>query len=130
MIGPKIPKPTAADEKRAYEAMTVRDDNRCVRCGVYGIERDHRQNRQAGNTVVSNLQGLCPPCHLWKTEHPSLALLEGFAVPRWARPEWWPAWRWDVHSWVVYFDVPDSQGRWWSEITETTADLLMRGEAS
>lgn len=127
MIGPKTPKPSPTDEKRAYAAMTERDQNRCVICGTYGVERDHRQNRQTGNTVVSNLQGLCPKHHLWKTEHPAEALQKGYAVPRWADWQFWPAWREDVCSWVIYFDVPDSKGRWWSEITETTADMLMRG---
>ena len=132
MIGPKTPKLTAADEKRAYAAATERDKGRCVRCGSTGpVERDHRQNRDPFNTVPSNLQLLGGPfgcgCHKWKTEHPALALLEGFAVPSWARPEWWPAWRADVRSWVIYFDRPDSFGRWWTEITEATADLLMSG---
>lgn len=139
MIGPKTPKPSKADEKRAYAAVTERDQGRCVRCGHAGnTERDHRQNRMPGNTVVSNLQLLCGPhldvdgrmvggCHSWKTLNPSAAVLEGFAVPRWARPEWWPAWREDVRSWVLYFDAPDSHGRWWTEITQATADLLMSG---
>lgn len=129
MIAPKIPKPTPAEEKRAYDSMTTRDQNRCTRCLAYGVQRDHRQNRQSGNTVVSNLQGLCLPCHQWKTENPSAAILEGFAVPRWADWGFWPAWREDVRSWVIYFDAPDSEGRWWSEITETVADMLMRGTA-
>lgn len=129
MIGPKIPKPSPADEKRAYDSMTLRDQDRCVRCLKQGVQRDHRQNRQSGNTVVSNLQGLCPVCHQWKTENPTAAILEGFAVPRWADWEFWPAWREDVRSWVLYYDAPDSEGRWWSEITETVADMLMRGTA-
>lgn len=136
---PKTPRPTKAEEKAAYAAVTERDGGKCVRCGWYGAdERDHRQGRMPGNTVVSNLQILCGPhqgpdgwtqgCHSFKTLSPSAALLEGFSVPRWSRPEWWPAWREDVHSWVLYFDAPDSNGKWWTEITESTADLLMRGE--
>jgi hypothetical protein len=129
VIAPKIPKPSKADEKRAYEAATERDAYTCVRCGRLGpIERDHRQNRsQGGPTAPSNLQCLCPPCHMWKTQNPAAAVLEGFACPGWARPEFWPAWRHDVAGWVVYFDQPDSRGRWWDEITQATADLLMRG---
>lgn len=126
VIGPKTPRPSPADEKRAYADATTRDNATCVRCGAFGIERDHRQNRQAGNTVVSNLQGLCRKCHQWKTENPTAALLEGFAVPRWARPETWPAWRVGV-GWVLYFDTPDQDGNWWQEITEAVADMLMRG---
>ena len=135
MIGPRVPKLTPAQEKSAYAAVTLRDEGRCVRCGRVGdVERDHRQNRDAFNTVPSNLQLLggafgCG-CHKWKTENPAAAVLEGFAVPRWARPEWWPAWRADVHSWVLYFDTPDTHGNWWTEITGSTADLLMKGGAS
>ena len=128
VIGPKTPKPSPADERRAYQAMTERDHNRCVKCGAYGVERDHRQNRQTGNTVVSNLQGLCHEHHVWKTEHPAEALRQGFAVPRWAQWAFWPAWRADVGSWVIYFDAPDSRGRWWDEITAATASLLTHGE--
>lgn len=127
MIGPKEPKPTAREEREAYAAVTVRDPW-CVRCGAAGIQRDHRKNRsQGGLTVPSNLQGLCGSCHRFKTLNPAAAVLEGYAVPGWGRPEFWPAWRVDVGSWVVYFDVPDSRGRWWDEVTESTADLLMQG---
>ena len=127
MIGPKRPKQTAREEREAYAAVTARDPW-CVRCGAAGIQRDHRKNRsQGGLTVPSNLQGLCGSCHSFKTLNPSAAVLEGFAVPGWGRPEFWPAWRVDVGSWVVYFDVPDSRGRWWDEVTESTADLLMQG---
>jgi hypothetical protein len=98
------------------------------------MHRDHRQNRsQGGLTVPSNLQLLCGPhgddegCHKWATEHPAAAILEGFAVPGWGDPVWWPAWRADVRSWVIYFNTPDSKGRWWSEISQATADQLMSG---
>lgn len=128
MIGPKTPKPTPRQEREAYDACTTRDPQ-CVRCGANFIQRDHRKNRsQGGRTVLSNLQGLCVTCHVWKTENPAAAVLEGFAVPGWAHPEFWPAWRGDVGSWVVYYDAPDAQGRWWDVITQATADLLMRGD--
>ena len=134
-IGPKQARPSRAEERAAYEAVTERDGGKCVRCGYYGnTERDHRQNRDPFNTVVSNLQLLggdfgCG-CHRWKTEHPREAIADGFAVPRWvevSRIGFWPAWRVDVGSWVIYFDNPDSRGRWWDEITESTAEMLMRG---
>lgn len=131
MIGPKVPKLTAAQEREAYAAVTERDKGVCVRCGQPGpTERDHRQNRDPFNTVPSNLQLLGGPfecgCHKWKTENPAAAVLEGFAVPSWARPELWPAWRHDV-GWVLYFDTPDSDGAWWKQISQPTADLLMNG---
>lgn len=125
MIGPKVPKPTKAQERAAYEAVTERDPV-CVRCGKHGIQRDHRKNRsQGGRTVPSNLQGLCHICHSWKTTNPADAVLEGFAVPGWAHPDLWPAWRVGV-GWVVYFDAP-VEGLWWREISESTATLLMEG---
>lgn len=131
MIAPKTPKPTKAEERAAYEAVTARDEGRCVRCGRAGVvQRDHRQLRsQGGLTVPSNLGLLCPPCHEWKHANHTLAVAEGFTVPSWARPEWWPNLRWGV-AWVLYFDQPDSHGHWWTEITDATATLLMRGEAT
>lgn len=130
MIGPKVPKLTVAQEREAYAAVTKRDKGVCVRCGATGpTERDHRQNRDPFNTVPSNLQLLGGPfgcgCHKWKTENPAAAVLEGFAVPSWARPELWPAWRHDV-GWVLYFDAP-ADGHWWEPISQATADLLMNG---
>lgn len=125
MIGPRVPKLTPAQEKRAYTIATERDQGRCVRCGrTTVVHRDHRQNRNAYNTVPSNLQLLCAlTCHPWKTAHPEQAIREGFAVSRWDRPELWPAWRYGV-GWVIY----DDDGGW-QEITESTAHLLMNGEA-
>lgn len=125
MIGPRPVKLTARQEKEAYAAVTMRDGFICVRCGHLGpVDRDHRQNRDAYNTVVSNLQclgstiGGCG-CHQWKTERPEQAIREGFAVPRWARPELWPAYRYGV-GWVIY----DDHGGW-QEITESTAEFIM-----
>ncbi len=133
MIGPRPVKLTARQEREAYAAVTVRDKGRCVRCGSSGpVERDHRQNRTAYNTVVSNLQLLggvfgCG-CHQWKTEHPAAAVLEGFAVLRsgFARPALWPGFRFDA-GWVIYFDAPDDDGNWWQEISESTAEFMMSG---
>lgn len=136
MIGPKQSKPTAAEEREAYDTATSRDEGRCTRCGRSGdMHRDHRQNRMAGNTVVSNLALLCAPnlidagCHLWKTENPGQAIEDGYAVPRWGRPEAWPARRHDARGWILYLDTPTDTGKWWMDITDATADLLMRGYA-
>ncbi len=126
MIGPRPVKLTAAQERAAYNVVTLRDRGMCVRCGKTGpVERDHRQNRDAYNTVPSNLQCLggafgCG-CHQWKTEHPQLAILEGLTVPRWAQPDVWPAYRFGV-GWVVY----DDSGSW-QVISQLTADFLMNG---
>jgi hypothetical protein len=118
MIGPKVQPPTRADEANAYELATLRDDNTCLfmawDCSG-GVQRDHRQNRRPGNTIVENLQCLCAKHHQWKTEHPRDALRDGWAVPSWGDPTSWPARRWvrDRYnvlrkSWVIY----DADGGW------------------
>lgn len=127
MIGQRPVKLTPKQEKDAYRIVTERDGDRCQRCGRFGrVERDHRQGRNAYNTVPSNLQclgaaiGGCG-CHKWITEHPEDAIAEGFTVPRWARPELWPAYRFGV-GWVIY----DDDGGW-REISQATADFIMNG---
>ncbi len=117
MISPKRPKLTARQERDAYAAATARDDDTCQRCQRYcgPVQRDHRQGRDAYNTVVSNLQCLGMACHQWKTEHPVQAVLDGWAVPRHTTltPAEWPARR-RIRTqfgtvrlgWVLYFDEP------------------------
>lgn len=131
MITPKTPRPSKSDEHDAYELATLRDGNRCQRClrDCGPIARDHRQNRQAGNTIVSNLQLLGLRCHQWKTEHPAAALEEGWAVPSWADPHEWPARRWfpgyaGIHTlaWVLYDDDGHVQ-----EITDAEAVQRIKG---
>lgn len=126
-VGQRPVKLTPKQEKDAYAAATERDKGRCQRCGSRGVtHRDHRQNRDAYNTTPANLQLLCPPCHDWKGANHVAAILGGFAVSRWSRPQVWPAWRIDV-GWVQYFDTPDADGNWWQPISQATADLLMNG---
>jgi len=131
MIAPKTPKPSKADEHDAYELATLRDDNTCQRCrrDCGPIARDHRQNRQPGNTIVANLQCLGLLCHQWKTEHPKDAIAEGWAVPSWADPLVWPARRWFKGAfgvmtlgWVLY----RNDGRF-LEITADEAERRMAG---
>ena len=125
MIGPRPVKLTARQEKEAYAAVTERDGGRCVRCGRFGtVQRDHRQGRNAYNTVPSNLQCLCPPCHLWRTDNFREAVVTGFAVSRHSRPELWPAWRVGV-GWVQYFDTADENGNWWQAISQEMAEFIM-----
>lgn len=126
MIGPKEPKPTAREEKQAYEAATARGQGSCARCGARGaVQRDHRKNRsQGGLTTLANLQLLCSPCHQWKTENPAQALRDGHAVPAYARPELWPAWHVGI-GWLMYFNQPDEQGRLVTPISESMAEFIM-----
>lgn len=133
-LGLKRPKLTVRQEREAYAAATARDSvndiERCQRCGRYGAcDRDHRQNRTPFNTTAGNLQLLggafsCG-CHKWKTEHPKDAIRRGFAVPSWADPLEWPAWRYGV-GWVLYLDEPDERGRWWRPIQESEAMTHLR----
>jgi hypothetical protein len=131
VIRPKTPKPTPAEEKQAYAIAAGRDDLTCQKCLRWcgAPQQDHRQNRQPGNTVASNLQTLGLSCHQWKTEHPRDALDEGWAVPRWADPAQWPARRWfrtpngTVRAgWCLY----DDRGGI-TEITEHDARRRMEG---
>lgn len=133
MIGPKVAKPTPAEEADAYEIATNRDANTCQRClrNCGPVARDHRKNRgqEGGWTIPSNLQCLGLGCHLWKTEHPEKAVAEGWAVPgyRMAVPSEWPARRWIKtelgtlrKAWVLY----DDEGGW-EEISEVLAHARM-----
>lgn len=120
MIGQRIPKLTARQERDAYDAATERDKGRCVRCGTNApTHRDHRQNRDAYNTTPANLQLLCAlVCHPWKNANPAAAMRDGFAVSRFEPdPSSVPAYRYGV-GWVVYLDVPDDDGNWWLPATD------------
>ena len=129
MIGQKRPKLTRTQERAAYDAATARDSvngvEQCQKCGRFGpCDRDHRQGRDPFNTTPANLQLLggafgCG-CHVWKTENPADAIKAGFTVPSWGDPSEWPAWRFGG-GWVIYFDEPDVEGRWWREISESEA---------
>jgi hypothetical protein len=98
MIGPKEEKPTAREQREAYELVEVRDGGVCQwcrrnECGP--IQIDHRRNRsQGGLTVIENLQALGLRHHVEKTEHPDAANSEGHGVPGWAEPADYPARRW------------------------------------
>lgn len=130
-ILPKTQKPTPREERDAYKIATDRDRNICQRClrDCGPIARDHRQNRQPGNTTAANLQLLGLRCHQWKTEHPREAIREGWAVPSYADPLVWPARRWRFTAlgpvrlgWCLY----DNQGgvHW---ITDEEAMRRMNG---
>ncbi|GLU91318.1 HNH endonuclease [Agromyces sp. NBRC 114283] len=135
MIGPKLARPTPAEERDAYELATLRDSDTCQRCRrAQGTNRDHRKNRsQGGHTVASNLQLLCGTgttgCHGWVTSHPADAVADGWAVPGWADWREWPARRWVPGpwgalrlAWVLY----DDEGAW-VEIPEYEAHERMGG---
>ncbi|WP_104084222.1 HNH endonuclease [Cryobacterium sp. Y11] len=126
MILPKVAKPSKADETTAYELATLRDNATCQMCKRPGeIQRDHRQNRQQGNTVTSNLVCLCLDCHLYKTEHPEWAYRTGWGVPRWADPAKWPIPR---RVGGVWQDVLLDDAGGWAFITEARAKAARNGD--
>jgi hypothetical protein len=141
MIIPKYDqprKPTKAEEKAAYETVSLRDGGVCVKCRrtdpVFGVSRDHRKERSRGGlTTPAGLQLLCgggtTGCHGWKTQNPHAALIEGYAVPSWADAADYPARRWLPtgigmlrRGWVLY----DDEGNW-IEISDLEADVRMKG---
>lgn len=134
MIGPKVAKPTKAQEADAYELATLRDSGTCQRCRrAAGTNRDHRKNRsQGGLTVASNLQLLCGTgttgCHGFVTGHPADAIADGWAVPGWANPAEWPARRWvkSVYGLRLAWVLLDDEGGV-HEIAEHLAHELMGG---
>lgn len=114
-------------DKAAYWAVTLRDNDTCQRClrDCGPIARDHRVNRsQGGTTTVANMHLLGLTCHIWATEHPVQAILDGWAAPGFADPTEWPARRWlptrsgtvrlcwvlmdDDSTWLV---IPDSEAQ-------------------
>lgn len=126
MIGPKVPKQTPADMADAYEHSTLRDNYTCQMCKQPGdVQRDHRQNRQQGNTVLSNLLCLCLGCHKRKTENPAWAYQYGWGVPRWAVPADWPVPRMIGGQWVEVL-LDDVGG--WEVITEAQARAARSGD--
>ena len=126
MILPKVAAPTRAQETDAYELATLRDNATCQMCKEPGtVQRDHRQNRQQGNTVVSNLICLCLDCHQHKTENPAWAYMTGWGVPRWANPAKWPMPRMVGGVWVEVL-LDDIGG--WEIITESRAKVARSGD--
>lgn len=136
MIRQRIPAQTPAEEKRAYQIATERDEDRCQRClrNCGGSQRHHRQPRDGRNTLPSNLIVLGSGCHQHATDHPAQALIDGWSVPRHTTltPAEWPARRWLMTSyntrrlaWVLLLNEPDN-GRWWIEITEVEAAYRMK----
>lgn len=134
MITPKTAKPSKADEADAYELATLRDGDACLfrawDC-LGAAQRDHRQNRRPGNTVVSNIQLLCVTHHQWKTEHPEEAIRDGWAVPSWPTvvPAEWPARRRMRGRYGVYVDVwvLYANDGTWRQISDEEARKRMEG---
>lgn len=141
MIAQRRQKQSDAEKKRAYEDATKRDGDLCQKClrdcGHGVTSRDHRQDRDPFNTVVSNLQVLggtgTTGCHGRKTTHKADAIREGWAMPRHTRVDSseWPARRWlqtglgTVRlAWVLYLNAPDG-GAWWVEISDAEAARRM-----
>lgn len=61
MIGPKRPKPSKADERRAYDRTRARSFGLCEICGIHpATEIHHRQYRsRGGRHETANLLHVC-----------------------------------------------------------------------
>lgn len=112
----------------ARNAVVDRSGGVCEGCGESRATNiHHRKYRSRGGThEVHNLVALCGSgntsgCH--GRAHSGEGKDLGWAVPSWAHPEFWPAYRYDV-GWVIYHDQA-VEGQWWQPITEATASLLM-----
>ncbi|WP_422865807.1 HNH endonuclease [Corynebacterium phoceense] len=54
--------------RRTRQIVFARDGHTCAKCGAYGNEVDHIDNRRGpGYDSLENLQVLCTPCHKAKT---------------------------------------------------------------
>jgi len=134
MIGQRTARPTAAEERDAYEVATLRDADTCQRCrrDCGPTARDHRKGRGVGGlTIVANLQVLGLGCHTWKTEHPKDALEAGWTVPGWAEPEEYPAARWvpTKRNTLELVPVLYRNDGTWDRITEEEAARRRRGRS-
>lgn len=96
----------------------------CEGCGERRGENIHHRKfkSRGGENTVENAILLCgfgnsSGCH--GRAHSGDGAELGWAVPRYARPELWPAHRFGV-GWVIY----DNDGGW-QEITESTAEFIM-----
>lgn len=141
MIGQRPVKQTPAEERRAYQAVTLRDQDTCQRClrncGGGVTSRHHRKNRsQGGRTLPSNLVVLggtgTTGCHGIITESPQLARAEGFTVPSWGDPAEFPVRRYVRTAqgtrrqvWVLL----DDHGLF-RQITDEEARRRMEGRAA
>lgn len=118
-----------AASRKAYNAVAERAGGICETCGCRPAEQmHHRKYRSRGGTDdVHNLLHICHGCH--GRAHTGEGEALGWSVPSWSHSDFWPVLT--AHSgWVVMFNEPDSRGRWYDPITDATATLLMRGEAS
>jgi len=106
--------PQAAREKQlGYHLATARDEDTCIfrawDCAG-ATNRDHRQGRDAFNTVASNLQVLCVKHHAWKHANTDEAVALGHTVPMNVRPDMYPVRRWRrvgvvwKSGWVLFDD--------------------------
>lgn len=77
------------------DLVDVRDEGRCVRCGVnlHGrmFSRHHRKLRRHGDHSPANLILLCGSgttgCHGWVHANPLKAYQDGWMLKSWQKPE-------------------------------------------
>jgi len=95
MIGPKEPKPTPAESKRAYETVKARSFGLCEGCGKRRANDVHHRlfKSRGGRDEVVNLLHLCgfgnnsnaDWCH-GRAHTESDAVIDGWSVPSGEKP--------------------------------------------
>jgi hypothetical protein len=141
VIGQRPPKQTPADIREARRLVEKRDGGACVKClrTPPGLNWDHRLNRsQGGKWELVNGQLLCGSgttgCHGFITGSPGWAVRNGYSVPGWADPAWYPAQRSLPTTvgtmrlgWVLYLPVLDDVDFGFREIGADDARERMAG---
>lgn len=64
-------------------AVDLRDDRRCVRCGLASRAQHHRTRRRDGGHPVEGIVSLCNACHATVHAEPTKAKVTGYIVPPW-----------------------------------------------
>jgi hypothetical protein len=97
----------------------LRDFDRCVRCGAFGTEIQHRVRRREGGHAPSNLVLMCHFDHqTWAHANPAAAREVGIIVPTWASPDAVP-----VKTWQGWLLLDDSYNV--THLTEAEAERFM-----
>ena len=112
MIRPKYespPKPTKAQSRAAYEAVTERSGGVCEGCSVgSGSQRHHRVFRSHGGTeTIANLLVLCLTCH--QQAHTPIGYQRGWAVYSHNDPEMVPTFNTRNRTWSRQGEPIDAQ---------------------
>lgn len=100
--------------QETVDTVHARSGYRCEGCGGHSHHLHHRKLRsQGGGHEVSNILGLCRPCHDWAHQHPALARERGWIVKGSRDPREVPA-RIKTHHGVRWGLLDDEGGITWA----------------